>query len=50
MLGMVFGAPEERLFNRLLEQSHYLRHQQPVGEHLKYPIHYSARRAAVTLR
>jgi hypothetical protein len=28
-------SPEERLFNRLLVRSHYLRCQQPVGEHLK---------------
>ena len=29
-------TPEERLFNSLLEQYHYLRYQQPVGEHAKY--------------
>ncbi len=29
---------EEPLFNSLLEQYHYLRYQQPVGEHLKYLV------------
>jgi hypothetical protein len=29
---------EERLFNSLLEQYHYLGYQQPVGEHLKYLV------------
>ena len=29
-------TPQEPLFNSLLEQYHYLRYQQPVGEHLKY--------------
>jgi hypothetical protein len=28
----------EALFNSLLEQYHYLRYQQPVGEHLKYLV------------
>ncbi len=28
-------TPRERLFNGLLEQYHYLRYQQPVGEHTK---------------
>jgi hypothetical protein len=27
---------EERLFNSLIEQHHYLGYEQPVGEHLKY--------------
>lgn len=31
-------TPEERLFNSLLEQHHYLRYQQPVGEHVKYLV------------
>jgi hypothetical protein len=31
-------TPEERLFNSLLEQYHYLRYQQPVGEHTKYLV------------
>lgn len=29
---------EEPLFNSLIEQYHYLRYQQPVGEHLKYLV------------
>jgi hypothetical protein len=29
---------EENLFNSLVEQYHYLRYDQPVGEHLKYLI------------
>ena len=29
---------EERLFNSLLEQYHYLRYEQPVGEHAKYLV------------
>ena len=29
---------EEGLFNSLLEQHHYLKYQQPVGEHLKYLV------------
>jgi hypothetical protein len=31
-------APEEALFNSLLEQHHYLGYSQPVGEHLKYLV------------
>jgi hypothetical protein len=31
-------TPEERLFNSLLAQHHYLGYQQPVGEHLKYLV------------
>jgi hypothetical protein len=31
-------TPQEPLFNSLLEQYHYLRYQQPVGEHLKYIV------------
>ncbi|HEX6549832.1 MAG TPA: DUF4338 domain-containing protein [Gammaproteobacteria bacterium] len=31
-------TPEERLFNSLLDQYHYLRYQQPVGEHAKYLV------------
>jgi hypothetical protein len=34
---------EERLFNALIEQHHYLGYTQPVGEHLKYLV-YSANR------
>ena len=29
---------EESLFNSLLEQHHYLKYEQPVGEHLKYVV------------
>jgi Domain of unknown function (DUF4338) len=38
-------TPQEGLFNSLLEQYHYLRYQQPVGEHLKYLV--SARGQAI---
>lgn len=31
-------TPDERLFNGLLAQYHYLGYQQPVGEHLKYLV------------
>ena len=31
-------TPDERLFNGLLAQFHYLGYQQPVGEHLKYLV------------
>jgi len=31
-------TPEEALFNGLLEQYHYLRYKQPVGEHLKFLV------------
>ena len=30
--------PREALFNGLVEQYHYLRYEQPVGEHLKYLV------------
>lgn len=30
---------QEPLFDSLIEQYHYLRYQQPVGEHLKYLVH-----------
>ena len=36
--GQVRRTPEERLCNSLLEQYHYLRYQQPVGEHAKYLV------------
>jgi hypothetical protein len=35
-LRQVRRTPEERLFNSLVEQFHYLGYSQPVGEHLKY--------------
>ena len=31
-------TPDERLFNSLLAQHHYLGYQQPIGEHLKYLV------------
>ncbi len=31
-------TPEERLFNSLMEQYHYLGYEQPIGEHLKYLV------------
>ena len=37
-LAQVRRTPEERLFNSLLEQYHYLRYEQPVGEHAKYLV------------
>lgn len=39
-------TPEEALFNSLLEQYHYLRYKQPVGEHLKFLIYAGARPVA----
>jgi len=35
-LRQVRRSPEERLFNSLIQQFHYLGYSQPVGEHLKY--------------
>jgi hypothetical protein len=35
---LVRRTGEEPLFNSLLEQHHYLRYEQPVGEHLKYLV------------
>jgi Druantia protein DruA len=32
-------APEEPLFNSLIEQHHYLGYSQPVGEHLKFLVY-----------
>ena len=31
-------TPDERLFNSLMEEHHYLGYEQPVGEHLKYLV------------
>lgn len=31
-------APEEGLFNSLVQQYHYLHYEQPVGEHVKYLV------------
>ena len=35
-LRQVRRTPEEKLFNNLIRQYHYLGYTQPVGEHLKY--------------
>ena len=35
---LVRRTPQEKLFNSLLEQYHYLGYEQPVGEHLKYLV------------
>jgi hypothetical protein len=39
-------TPEERLFNSLIEEHHYLHYVRPVGEHLKYVIYGSGRPVA----
>jgi hypothetical protein len=39
-------APEEALFNSLLQQHHYLGYTQPVGEHLKYLVYAQGRPVA----
>src|SRR5256885_11904316 len=39
-------TPEEPLFNSLLEQFHYLRYKQPVGEHLKFLVYAGERPGA----
>lgn len=36
-------TPEEPLFNSLMEQHHYLRYQQPVGENIKYLVYAGTR-------
>jgi hypothetical protein len=38
-LRQVRRTPEEKLFNTLIRQYHYLGYTQPVGEHLKYLIY-----------
>lgn len=38
-LRQVRRTPEEKLFNNLIQQYHYLGYAQPVGEHLKYLIY-----------
>jgi len=35
---LVRRTGDEPLFNSLVEQHHYLRYEQPVGEHLKYLV------------
>jgi hypothetical protein len=37
---------QEKLFNALVEQHHYLGYTQPVGEHLKYLVHAQGRPVA----
>ena len=39
-------SPQEALFNGLIEQYHYLRYEQPVGEHLKYLVSVNGRALA----
>jgi hypothetical protein len=39
-------TPDEKLFNSLVEQYHYLNYAQPVGEHLKYIVFCEQRSAA----
>jgi hypothetical protein len=39
-------TPQERLFNGLIEQHHYLGYTQPVGEHLKYLVYAQERPVA----
>ncbi len=38
-LHQVRRTPEEKLFNNLIRQYHYLGYAQPVGEHLKYLVY-----------
>ena len=38
-LRQVRRTPEEKLFNALIRQYHYLGYAQPVGEHLKYLVY-----------
>lgn len=40
-------TPEERLFNSLLHQHHYLGYTQPVGEHLKFMVYAGTRPLAL---
>jgi len=39
-------SPDEKLFNGLIEQYHYLGYTQPVGEHLKYIVYAKERPVA----
>jgi hypothetical protein len=45
-LYQVRRTPQERLFNSLLEEHHYLGYTQPVGEHLKYLVYAGERPVA----
>ncbi len=47
-LRQVRRTPEEKLFNSLIRQHHYLGYTQPVGEHLKY-LAYAAGRVVACL-
>jgi hypothetical protein len=47
-LRQVRRTPEEKLFNSLIRQYHYLGYTQPVGEHLKY-LAYAAGRVVACL-
>jgi hypothetical protein len=47
-LRQVRRTPEEKLFNSLIRQYHYLGYTQPVGEHLKY-LAYAASRVVACL-
>lgn len=40
-------APDEPLFNAMLEQYHYLKYTQPVGEHLKFMVYAGCRPIAL---
>lgn len=40
-------TPDERLFNSLLQQDHYLGYTQPVGEHLKFMVYAGMRPVAL---
>jgi Domain of unknown function (DUF4338) len=40
-------TPDERLFNSLLQQDHYLGYTQPVGEHLKFMVYAGVRPVAL---
>lgn len=42
-LKQVRRTPEEKLFNNLIQQYHYLGYTQPVGEHLKYLVYAGGR-------
>lgn len=42
-LRQVRRTPEEKLFNALIRQYHYLGYAQPVGEHLKYLVYAGTR-------
>lgn len=42
-LRQVRRTPEEKLFNNLIQQHHYLGYTHPVGEHLKYLVYSGGR-------